>query len=209
MRAGNRAPVRSGTMTSDARGRVQTPSRAAMGAPPLRAKSVTFQRSVSASPGASSHARAVPLNAAPAAPGQPETVVITDVINSAGVYFALRSRDASGNWSAASNSARRVTLDPREFAIGGVNAFPLPSTGRLRFTLDLTWTAEYRIDLFDLSGRRVGTPATGLARAGRTQVEWNGLLDGRPVQNGVYFYLVTARSGSETRTLKGRAVLIR
>jgi beta-lactamase superfamily II metal-dependent hydrolase len=65
---------------------------------------------------------------------------------------------------------------------------PNPVFRSTRFAFTLGQEADVRLDLFDLSGRRVATPYSGTAPAGTTTVEWsrsNG-HDG-PVPAGIYF----------------------
>jgi hypothetical protein len=74
-----------------------------------------------------------------------------------------------------------------EFASAGPN----PAAGVTRFAYAIPADLDgetYRIDVFDLSGRRLRTLAEGRARAGRFSAEWD-LRDGerRGVDAGVYF----------------------
>ncbi len=65
---------------------------------------------------------------------------------------------------------------------------PNPVFRTTRFAFTLGREADVRLDVFDLSGRRVATPFAGAAPAGTTTVEWscsNG--DAGPVPAGVYF----------------------
>ena len=65
---------------------------------------------------------------------------------------------------------------------------PNPVFRSTRFAFTLGREADVRLDVFDLSGRRVATPFAGAAPAGTTTIEWsrsNG--DAGPVPAGVYF----------------------
>jgi beta-lactamase superfamily II metal-dependent hydrolase len=65
---------------------------------------------------------------------------------------------------------------------------PNPFFRTARFAFTLGREADVRLDIFDLSGRRVATPYSATAPAGTTSIEWscsNG-SDG-PVPAGVYF----------------------
>jgi hypothetical protein len=65
---------------------------------------------------------------------------------------------------------------------------PNPVFRTARFAFTLGRGADVRLDVFDLSGRRVATPFAGAAPAGTTTVEWprsNG--DAGPVPAGIYF----------------------
>ena len=58
-----------------------------------------------------------------------------------------------------------------------------------------------RVDLYDVSGRRVRTLFDAERSAGRGSVAWDGrLADGRTAASGVYF--VRLRAGSLTATRK-------
>ena len=64
---------------------------------------------------------------------------------------------------------------------------PNPSAGAVRFAFDLPKTASVRLEVFDLSGRRVASLVEGEVGAGRHEVGWDaGLAQGR-LTAGLYY----------------------
>lgn len=62
-------------------------------------------------------------------------------------------------------------------------------------------TVRYRLDIYDLKGRRISTLIDGYLSAGQQQVVWNGRDDrGQSLSSGVYFYRLSG--GTETVTRK-------
>jgi CHRD domain/FlgD Ig-like domain len=59
-----------------------------------------------------------------------------------------------------------------------------------------------RVDIFDVSGRRVATIADGVRPAGRNEATWHGVdASGNPVASGVYFYRLVADGSVQTRKM--------
>ncbi len=83
---------------------------------------------------------------------------------------------------------------------------PNPARGLARFTLRLEGAARVRVEVFDVSGRRVRELADGPRVAGVAELEWD-LRDeaGRAVPSGIY--LVSARVGPEES--RRRVVVVR
>jgi endonuclease/exonuclease/phosphatase family metal-dependent hydrolase len=84
---------------------------------------------------------------------------------------------------------------------------PNPVTGgsaHLRF--DLAHGGRVRLELFDVSGRRVATLLDEERPAGRHALGWDGTEKGRPLGNGVYFARLVASDGT---TSQRRFVLMR
>lgn len=79
---------------------------------------------------------------------------------------------------------------------------PNPSRGPAMFTLALPERSGVRIELFDLSGRRVRTLADAEFEAGEHRLIWDGRADdGRPAREGVFFARARAKGLSQERTL--------
>jgi beta-lactamase superfamily II metal-dependent hydrolase len=93
----------------------------------------------------------------------------------------------------AATPAEATPLEsPGEISLG---ATPNPAFRTTRFAFSLARAADVRLDVFDLSGRRVATPYTGSAPAGTTTVEWSrGRGDAGTVPAGVYFARLQAGS---------------
>jgi hypothetical protein len=80
-------------------------------------------------------------------------------------------------------------------------AGPTPTRGAVRLVLSLPAPVTARIEVLDVTGRRVRTLAGGAFAAGRHGLDWDGRSDGGdPSGPGVYF--VHARAGAFERTLR-------
>jgi hypothetical protein len=94
--------------------------------------------------------------------------------------------------------------DERALEVYPVGPNPSRSASTLRFSL--REAQSVRIEIVDVTGRRVRVLHDGMLPAGSHKIGWNGLNDqGIGAASGVFFYRVIAESGTETR----RAVLIR
>jgi subtilisin family serine protease len=81
---------------------------------------------------------------------------------------------------------------------------PFTASTRLEFSLDRS--REVRVEVLDVSGRRVTTLATGLFAAGPHVLDWDGRdAQGRPAAAGIYF----CRLRADDTTLTRRMVLKR
>lgn len=82
-------------------------------------------------------------------------------------------------------------------------AYPNPFLGAARFDFSLAEAGSARMEVFDLSGRRVATIVSGNLTAGRHAARWDGRDEGgRVVGAGVY--LVRLTTGG--RTLSARVI---
>ena len=69
-----------------------------------------------------------------------------------------------------------------------LTAGPNPTRGALRFALTLGEAAAARLDVFDVTGRRVATPQQGMLAAGTHTLDWEpSNTDGNRLATGVYF----------------------
>ena len=75
---------------------------------------------------------------------------------------------------------------PREFALHGNYPNPFNASTTIRF--DLPLTADVKLDVFDVLGRRVATLADDVYSAGQHNILWNTA----GVSSGVYFYRLRA-----------------
>lgn len=67
-------------------------------------------------------------------------------------------------------------------------AAPNPALGATRLSFTLPRESEVRLEVYDLTGRRVAEPFSGLAPAGTTRVEWSLTDDsGTRLPAGIYF----------------------
>lgn len=83
---------------------------------------------------------------------------------------------------------------------------PNPSTGDTRISFTLPHASSVRVDVIDVSGRRIRALANGRMVAGRHSLSWDGRDDsGRPAGSGIYFVRVLGDGFGET----ARAVRVR
>jgi subtilisin family serine protease len=69
-------------------------------------------------------------------------------------------------------------------------------------SFSLATAGPARVDLFDVSGRRVAVLYNGTASAGRTTLAWNGRdADGQSLRQGAYFARLTANDAQTSRQL--------
>lgn len=75
---------------------------------------------------------------------------------------------------------------------------PFSSTATISFSVSEPGHA--RLDVYDMSGRIVGTISDGEFEAGTHTITWNGAgSDGRPLADGVYMIRLAGQGGSATR----------
>jgi hypothetical protein len=140
----------------------------------------------------------------PIAAGRTQTDTVHGLTVGSYYYFAIRTADDAGNWSALSNVPRLQATNT--LAVGDTPPeldfsppFPNPSRVLASFAIMLPSAMETSIEAFDVTGRHVRTLATGERPAGRGTVMWDLRDDqGRPLGSGLY--LVRARIGSRVFT---------
>jgi hypothetical protein len=137
--------------------------------------------------------------AVPASPGEIEQVVIPNLPESTSVYFALRTRDERGNWSAISNiviSQPSVSVDDAARTLAFSAPAPSPASHLTTFTLTLPRRERAVVEAIDITGRRVRLLREGSLEPGVHTLEWD-LSDasGRAVRAGVFF--IRARVAGE------------
>ncbi|MCK4415304.1 MAG: hypothetical protein KAY32_17355 [Candidatus Eisenbacteria sp.] len=87
-----------------------------------------------------------------------------------------------------------------------VRTAPNPARGAITWTFELPAPVPVRVEVFDLTGRRVATLIQERLGPGVCQVEWDGRLDsGRRLPSGIFWFGLEA--GAEVR--RGRFVLVR
>ena len=147
---------------------------------------------------------------APGAAGALQTATVGGLSTGTDYYFALRTRDEVGNWSALSNVVRFPTVptgvgDP-PLAEGCSLPWPNPARASTQWTLGLPEAAEVEVDVFSVTGRHVRRLASGWRPAGRSNLDWD-LRDGSGEKVAAGIYLVRARLGA--RTWNRRVTVIR
>lgn len=79
---------------------------------------------------------------------------------------------------------------------------PNPFNPSTRISFFLPDAANVRIEIFDVSGRRIAVPVNGRHEAGRHAIHWNGTnASGSAVASGVYYYRMTAGKSTITKKL--------
>lgn len=135
--------------------------------------------------------------------GSREAYVVSGLTANTLYYFALKTSDEAGNWSALSNLLIQSTAivvgvdDPSAAALQFSAPQPNPAHGATAFTLGLPRAADVHVAAYDVQGRIVRTLLSGTRPAGTLRLTWN--LDddnGGAVSPGVY--LVRARLGTES-----------
>jgi len=93
---------------------------------------------------------------------------------------------------------------PASFALAGAYPNPLQSATTVRF--DLSTEARVSVEVYDVLGRRVLQTAPEAMAAGAAQEL---TLDASALPSGVYFYRLSAETGSETFVESGRMTVVR
>jgi hypothetical protein len=84
------------------------------------------------------------------------------------------------------------------FTLG--DPWPNPSSGHMRFVLDLPRAGHVAVRVFDILGRAVGVVQDGSMDAGRHTLEWDATAySGSRVASGVYFIVATDGEKSQIR----------
>jgi hypothetical protein len=140
---------------------------------------------------------------APALAGSSQTCAVALPTKGVTYYFAIKSVDAAGNWSAISNvTSIANTTAVGEPAITELNfapPYPNPARGSTRLSFTLPARTDVEIEIFDALGRRVKSLWRGTLDAGMAELSWK--LDdehGDHVPSGVFF--ARARLGAAVRT---------
>ncbi|MFH1844380.1 MAG: FlgD immunoglobulin-like domain containing protein [bacterium] len=88
----------------------------------------------------------------------------------------------------------------------GLSLHPNPFNPAVTVSLDLPTQANLRLEVFDLTGRKVATLHDGPLDHGIRSFSWRGRQDsGRPCASGVYLF----RASGPTRSVLARGVLVR
>jgi hypothetical protein len=110
---------------------------------------------------------------------------------------------------AATEEAVDIEPDPAPRPTALHPANPNPMTRSTRIAFELPVAAHARLDIYDVSGRRVRTLANGQQAAGRHEQEWDGADEaGSPVAGGIYFHVLTI-AGEVPSRLTGKVLVVR
>jgi len=138
----------------------------------------------------------------PAAAGTKQSVSISGLNINTTYYFAIKSSDERGNWSAMSNVAVRtvngaVGVGDENVTLRFTAPYPNPCRDRASFSIGVPTAADVSIEAFDISGRHVRTLARGNHAAGAGTLVWD-LRDDEGHALGTGVYLVRARIGDQS-----------
>lgn len=142
----------------------------------------------------------VPL---PAPPGTTQSCDVALPVPGTRYYFAIKTVDDVGNWSAMSNvvsiDGSTTAADPMwPLALQLSSPWPNPARATMRFRIGAPATTSAFVDVFDAAGRRVRIVWQGILEAGWRDLEWDLRDDhGKTVARGVYF--LRARFGTRVQ----------
>lgn len=140
---------------------------------------------------------------APAAPGTTQTCTLDGLQGGMTYYFAIKTADQAGNWSAMSNVIARVAQGAEGLPGGQGPAFsapwPNPAREQSWFDCTLPGAAQVRVEVFDVAGRIVRLLADEPRAAGKQESVFD-LKDDRGVRLAAGVYLIRARLGSAVFT---------
>jgi len=109
---------------------------------------------------------------APAAPGTIQSYALEGLKSGVTYYFAIKTVDAAGNWSAISNvlsgEIREVSGQPIALQLAFSPPRPNPAREQTSFRLALPSAAPVRVEIFDVTGRRVRRSRPSRSRASST-----------------------------------------
>lgn len=110
-------------------------------------------------------------------------------------YFYKISYRESGAWKVY--GPIRVQTGAARFALRA--ARPNPSRGPVRIDYEMDHAGPVRLEVFELSGRRVARLVDGPAPAGRSNVEWNPRSEASRLSAGAYFVRLSSGARHESR----------
>jgi hypothetical protein len=142
----------------------------------------------------------------PARAGTQQQVSIMNLAAGTKYYFALKTGDDAGNWSRMSNLVSSITslLAENSIVVPLQMAAPAPNPARngATFGIGLPDRGHVRIEIFDVSGRRVRLLADHDAAPGWSSESWDLKADdGTRVSSGVYYALGRIAGTSFSRRL--------
>jgi len=87
------------------------------------------------------------------------------------------------------------------FTYGLNQNYPNPFNPSTRIEYQIPHAQQVEIVVYDIRGRKVAVLENGFRKAGRYEIEWNGVDQaGRPVATGIY--LLRMKAGSFQKTIK-------
>lgn len=108
------------------------------------------------------------------------------------------------------DASRTLSVQSSELSIGNMHSFPNPHVTTTAYIgFESSHLATVTVKVFDLEGRLLRT-LESVASPGYNRIAWDLLTDtGALLKNGSYLYVLVAKSGDKTETLRGKfAVLL-
>jgi hypothetical protein len=134
----------------------------------------------------------------PSLPGTTQTCTVSGLEAGVTYYFAIKTVDAAGNWSAMSNvlygEIRETSGQAPVLQLSFSAPRPNPAREQTSFRLALPVAAPVRVEIFDVTGRRVCLLAQSDFASGLVDVAFD-LRDDSGVRLARGIYLVRARIG--------------
>jgi hypothetical protein len=108
-----------------------------------------------------------------------------------------------GIWDYRALNPSEVAENPSRAAGVRLIAAPNPAANRVTFSFEMVKAGRVRLDLFDVTGRRVSTVCDESRAAGRQEIGY-GLVAGvgRSLESGVYLARLTTPSGVDVEKLR-------
>lgn len=95
----------------------------------------------------------------------------------------------------ATKPSATLLLETGKFEVKTFKVSANPMDTRTTFNVDGSGIERLMVNVYDLSGRAVFAGS----KAGKS-LDWDGMLDGAPLGNGVYIFIITATGKGETKT---------
>lgn len=141
----------------------------------------------------------VPKMTRPRPGGSLETFTVEGLEPDTRYYFALKTMDEAGNWSALSNVAMTWSSTTGSDVIPEVLSFsapwPNPARASVAWAFALPQVTLIEVDAFGVDGRHVRRIANAWHPAGRGEIAWD-LRDDAGSRVAAGIYLVRARLGA-------------
>jgi len=143
-------------------------------------------------------ASSAPSMPRPGVPGSTDSYVLTGLHTGVVYYFAIKTSDQAGNWSAMSNVIARVPQEVAGEPVGLDLSFsrpwPNPAREQARFACSLPTAGLVTVGVYDVAGRQVRQLVDEQRGPGLQEVAFD-LRDDHGMSLSAGIYLVRARLG--------------
>ena len=130
---------------------------------------------------------------------QGESYVLVDATAAAGVSYEYRLTGVSarGITTTLGQISGTVGQAITQFALTKIAPNPTRDAATVEFTAPRA--ANVKVAILDVAGREISVLSSGMQSAGRHQVTWNGIANGRLAPSGMYFVRMQAPGVQATR----------